>query len=89
MKAVWHPTALDQLAYWVNEDPKIAAKILALVMDARRQPFSGLGKPESLKGRLAGWWSRRITDEHRLVYRVTGTGAAQTIEIAQCRFHYS
>jgi toxin YoeB len=56
----------------------------------RRAPSSlyGLGKPEPLRGNYKGWWSRRITDEHRLVYRVTGSGAAQAIEIAQCRFHY-
>jgi toxin YoeB len=88
MNAVWHPQALDHLAYWIGEDPKIAAKILALVADARRNPFSGLGKPEPLRGNHKGWWSRRITDEHRLVYRVTGSGPAQAIEIAQCRFHY-
>jgi toxin YoeB len=89
MKAVWHPTALDHLAYWINEEPKIAVKILALIADARRNPFSGLGKPEPLRGNFKGWWSRRITDEHRLVYRMTGSGAGQAIEIAQCRFHYS
>jgi toxin YoeB len=88
MNAVWHPRALDHLAYWIGEDPKTAAKILALLADARRNPFSGLGKPEPLRGNYKGWWSRRITDEHRLVYRVTGSGAAQAIEIAQCRFHY-
>ena len=88
MNAVWHPRALDQLAYWIAEDPKTAAKILALIADARRNPFSGLGKPEPLRGNYKGWWSRRITDEHRLVYRVTGSGAAQAIELAQCRFHY-
>jgi toxin YoeB len=88
MNAVLHPRALDHLAYWVGKDPKIAAKILALIEDARRNPFAGLGKPEPLRGNYKGWWSRRITDEHRLVYRVTGAGAAQAIEIAQCRFHY-
>jgi toxin YoeB len=89
MNAVWHPRALDHLTYWIGEDPKTAAKILALIADARRNPFSGLGKPEPLRGNYKGWWSRRITDEHRLVYRVTGSGAAQAIEIAQCRFHYA
>jgi toxin YoeB len=89
MKAVWHPRALDQLAYWIGEDPKTAAKILTLIADARRNPFTGLGKPEPLRGNYKGWWSRRITDEHRLVYRVIGSGAAQAIEIAQCRLHYS
>lgn len=54
MNAVWHPRALDHLAYWIGEDPKTAAKILALIADARRNPFSGLGKPEPLKGKLTG-----------------------------------
>jgi toxin YoeB len=87
MNAVFHPDALEHLAYWVREDAKIAAKVLALIDDARRHPFTGLGKPEPLRGNYKGWWSRRITDEHRLVYRISGTGAAQAIEIAQCRFH--
>src|SRR3954453_17270769 len=68
MNAVLHPRALDKLAYWVGKDPKTAAKILALIEDARRNPFTGLGKPEPLRGNYKGWWSRRITDEHRLVY---------------------
>jgi toxin YoeB len=53
-----------------------------------RSPFKGTGKPEPLRGDLAGWWSRRITLEDRLVYRLTGKGEAQQLEIAQCRFHY-
>lgn len=89
MRTVFHPDALDHLAYWIGEDAKTAAKIMTLIEDARRHPFTGLGKPEPLRGKYQGWWSRRITDEHRLVYRVTGSGASQAIEIAQCRFHYS
>jgi toxin YoeB len=53
-----------------------------------RHPFTGLGKPEPLKARYAGWWSRRINNEHRLIYRVHGKGDEQTLEIAQCRYHY-
>ncbi len=53
-----------------------------------RDPFHGLGKPEPLRENWAGWWSRRVTLEHRLVYRVTGKGGEQRLEIAQCRFHY-
>jgi toxin YoeB len=64
------------------------AKINELIRDVRRSPFKGLGKPEPLKGELAGWWSRRITREHRLVYRAAGTGEDQRIEIASCRLHY-
>lgn len=54
----------------------------------RHHPFTGIGKPEPLRGTLAGWWSRRITGEHRLVYRVVGKGAARQLQIAQCRYHY-
>lgn len=60
-----------------------------LIRDASRSPFKGVGKLEPLKGPLRGWWSRRITGEHRLVYRVSGTGPEQTLEIAQCRWHYA
>lgn len=63
-------------------------RINALLSDTMRDPFRGLGKPEPLKGELSGWWSRRITAEHRLVYRCKGTGTEQRIEVAQCRDHY-
>lgn len=89
MKVIFDPVALEHLAFWIEEESKTASKILVLIEDARRHPFTGLGKPEPLRGNHKGWWSRRITDEHRLVYRVTGSGAAQAIEIAQCRFHYA
>jgi toxin YoeB len=74
--------------HWVQADLKILGKINALIGDIRRSPFKGLGKPEPLREDRAGWWSRRITQEHRLVYRVTGAGDDQRLEIAQCRFHY-
>lgn len=64
-------------------------RVIELIEDARRHPFTGLGKPEALKGSLAGWWSRRITAEHRLVYRVRGkAGEDQRLEVIQCRYHY-
>jgi len=72
-----------------STDPDIHRRLNALIEDARRQPFTGLGKPEALKGDLSGWWSRRITGEHRLVYRVQGRkGEDQRVEIIQCRYHY-
>jgi len=75
--------------YWLENDPAILVRFNALIKDARRSPFQGLGKPEGLKGDMAGWWSRRITSEHRLVYRVAGkAGTDQRIEIAMCRNHY-
>ena len=76
--------------HWLENEPAILTRINALIKDARRNPFQGLGKPETLKGELAGWWSRRITSEHRLVYRVEGkAGVDQRIEIAMCRNHYA
>ena len=64
------------------------AKINQLVEDIRRTPHAGLGKPEPLKGRLIGFWSRRITGEHRLVYTVEGKGEVPPIVVVQCRYHY-
>jgi toxin YoeB len=70
--------------YWQQHDPRLVKKINELLRDCARTPFSGLGKPEALRENLSGWWSRRISDEHRLVYRVDG----DDLIIAQCRFHY-
>jgi len=74
--------------YWHANDATVFARINELIKDALRTPFSGIGKPEPLVGNLKGWWSRRITREHRLVYQVSGTGDSQRLEIAACRFHY-
>lgn len=65
-------------------DPKVTERLNALIRECLRTPFTGTGKPEPLRGHLSGWWSRRITQEHRLVYRVEG----QSLLIAQCRYHY-
>jgi toxin YoeB len=73
---------------WQNEDAKILDAINALIKDIKRDPFKGLGKPEPLKHALQGWWSRRITGEQRLVYRVTGKGETQQLDIVQCKYHY-
>lgn len=88
MKLVSWPTAWDDYLYWQAEDPKVLARVNALLKECTRDPFRGTGKPEALKQNLSGWWSRRITGEHRLVYRVTGSGEAQALEVAQCRYHY-
>jgi toxin YoeB len=72
---------------WEAQDLAIAARINALIDEILRDPFQGVGKPEALRGVLSGWWSRRIGRKHRLVYRVTGSGEALTLEIAQCRYH--
>ena len=63
-------------------------RLNTLIKECQRTPFSGSGKPEPLKGNHKGWWSRRVTIEHRLVYRVTGPAGDQQLEIAQCRYHY-
>jgi toxin YoeB len=74
--------------FWQANDTAILSRINELIRDTSRSPFVGIGKPEPLVGSLKGWWSRRITSEHRLVYRVSGAGPAQSLEIAACRFHY-
>jgi toxin YoeB len=71
-----------------REDGKVLEAIKALIKDIKRDPFKGLGKPEPLKYALQGWWSRRITGEQRLVYRVTGKGETQQLDIVQCGYHY-
>lgn len=88
MKVLFLPVALDDLFHWHAADPKMFARIAELIRDCRRSPFKGIGKPEPLRENWSGWWSRRISPEHRLVYRVAGKGDEQRLEIAQCRFHY-
>jgi len=81
--------AWEDLEYWIDADPEIVSKIRDLLKDIRRAPFQGLGKPEPLKYDLKGYWSRRITGEHRLVYKVEGKkNENQKCVILQCRFHY-
>jgi toxin YoeB len=84
----WTAGAAQDYSWFRNRDPKVADRIDRLVDDIKRRPFAGIGKPEPLRGILAGWWSRRITDEHRLVYRVVRKGTARELQIAQCRYHY-
>jgi toxin YoeB len=88
VKPLWTADAWEDYVHWQAVEPAMVGKINALLADIRRQPFKGIGKPEPLKGNIAGWWSRRITGEHRLVYRGSGAGDAQRIEIVQCRYHY-
>jgi toxin YoeB len=88
MKLVWTELAWDDYLYWQENNRDIVERINTLIEDTRRSPFKGIGKPEPLKGEFNGWWSRRITGEHRLVYRVAGKADTQQLEIAQCRYHY-
>lgn len=88
MQVTFTPRAWGEYTEWITTDPKTSSKINGLINDIRRSPFKGLGKPEPLRGDRTGTWSRRITDEHRLLYRVQGQGDAQRVEIVQCRHHY-
>ena len=84
MKIVFAAQGREDFTYWVEHDRKIAVRIIRLIKEIERQPWEGLGKPEPLRHDLAGFWSRRITDEHRLVYAVEG----KQLLIAQARYHY-
>jgi toxin YoeB len=89
LKLVFADAAWEDYLWWQSAgQAKGLARVNDLIKSTQRQPFQGLGKPEPLKGDLSGWWSRRITDEHRFVYRVSGKGDAQALEIAQLRYHY-
>ena len=88
MKVAFDREAWDEYVDWQREDAKILERINLLIEECRRDPFRGTGKPEPLRQTLSGWWSRRITGEHRLVYRVRGTGDARVLEILSCRYHY-
>jgi toxin YoeB len=88
MKLVWTPNSWEEYEFWQKNDMQMVEKINELVRNCKRTPFQGLGKPEPLKGDFAGFWSRRISAEHRFVYRVSGSHEAQQLEIVQCRFHY-
>ena len=85
MKLVFSEQAWEDYLYWQKSDAKILERINTLVKEATRQPFTGIGKPEPLKHALAGYWSRRINDEHRFVYKVSDG----SLLISQLRYHYS
>ncbi|MCC6538377.1 MAG: Txe/YoeB family addiction module toxin [Bryobacterales bacterium] len=76
--------SLEDLIYWVREDRRVALRILELMEAVLRDPCAGIGKPEPLRNEWSGYWSRRITQEHRLVYRVSGN----RVDFAQARYHY-
>jgi toxin YoeB len=84
VKLTFSTTAWENYFYWQNTDKKILKRINALIKDISRSPYEGIGKLEPLKHGLAGYWSRRITDEHRIVYKYQDS----TIFIAQLRYHY-
>ena len=84
MKLTFSGHAWDDYLYWQRSDRKILERINKLIKEMQRSPFEGTGKPEPLKHGLAGYWSRRITDEHRIVYKVE----KDSLLIAQLRYHY-
>lgn len=88
MRLIFSEVSWSQYLFWQDNDEAMVERINELIKDTKRHPFTGLGKPQPLRNDMAGWWARRITREHRLVYRVTGAGEAQALEIAACRFHY-
>jgi toxin YoeB len=85
MKLVFDESAWEDYLYWQGADDKILRRIHELIKDTMRSPFKGIGKPEPLRHALAGYWSRRITEEHRMVYRVEG----DRLLLAQLRYHYA
>ena len=85
MKLLWEESAWDDYCYWQTQDKKTLKRINMLIKDIGRNPFDGIGKPEPLKGELSGFWSRRIDDEHRLVY----VAEEDAILIIACKGHYN
>lgn len=84
MKLVFSDHAWEDYPYWQDNDPKLLARVNMLIKEIKREPFSGIGKPEPLKHALKGYWSRRINDEHRIVYSVSD----DVLLLAQIRNHY-
>jgi toxin YoeB len=84
MQAVFQPEFIEDLKYWVKSDQKVALRVIKLIEDIQRDPFEGIGKPEPLKHLVPGTWSRRITQEHRIVYLV----GDMRIDFLQARYHY-
>lgn len=85
MKLTFSTIAWENYLYWQSTDKKVLKRINTIIKDIQRSPYKGIGKPEPLKHGLSGYWSRRINDEHRIVYRCK----SDTILIAQLRYHYS
>ena len=84
MKLIFAERAWEDYLYWQGTDRKVLARINHLIREIQREPFSGIGKPEPLRHALKGYWSRRITEEHRIVYKVE----EDSVFLAQLRFHY-
>lgn len=85
MKLIWESRGWNDYLFWQENDKKTLKRINSIIKDMLRDPFFGIGKPEALKENLSGYWSRRISDEHRIVYKVTG----DALLIIACKGHYS
>lgn len=88
MKIVFDRDGWEDYVYFQQGNPATLRRLNVLIAECRRNPFKGIGKPEPLKEEYKGWWSRRVTQEHRMIYRVTGGPPNQALEIIQCRYHY-
>ena len=89
MNTEFTPNGWEDFEYWLENDLEVVNKIKDLIKSIKQTPFQGIGKPEPLKHDLKGFWSRRITGEHRLIYQVSRMkGKDQKCTIIQCRFHY-
>jgi toxin YoeB len=88
VKVTFSSRAWAEYLLWQKSDPKLLDKVNSLIEECSRDPFRGTGKPEPLGGNLSSRWSRRINGEHRLVYRVSGKGDAQSLDAAQCQYRY-
>lgn len=84
MRLIFSTRAWEDYLYWQQTDRKILRRINTLIKEIQRTPFEGIGKPEPLQHRLSGYWSRRLNDEHRIIYKIEG----QDVFIAQLRYHY-
>jgi toxin YoeB len=84
VKLIFSDEAWDDYLYWQKQDKKMVDRINKLIQEIKRDPFSGIGKPEALKHALSGYWSRRLSDEHRIVYRIED----DSLLLAQLRYHY-
>ena len=84
MELLWQTNAWEDYCHWQKQDKKILERVNELIKDCLRSPYKGIGKPEPLKGNYAGCWSRRITQEHRLIYKIN----ERRLHILQCRYHY-
>ena len=85
MRKIWHDAAWDECNYWITYDKKMYKKLFEIIKDIERNPYYGIGKPEPLKYELSGWWSRRLNDTDRIIYRIAGND----LEILSYSHHYT